>query len=110
MFACLDKRFDVFGGVLQNVVIKKDMVLLEDQDDGRAAEGEVTFFFAAQEDRPIVSLGDGGDGKSTDFDEECLSEIGQIKQGDFAVICREDVEILVEGKWIDGVVSAFHWP
>ena len=110
MFAGLDKRFDVFGGVLKNIVVEKHMVFLEDHDDGRAAEGKIAFLFAAHENRAIIGLRDGRDGEGTDFNEKSLSEIGKINHGDFAVICRENIEILVERERIDRVVSAFHWP
>ena len=86
------------------------MVFLEDHDDGRAAKREIAFFFATHENRAVVCLRDGRDGEGTDFNEKGLSEIGEDKHGDFAVICREDVEILVERERIDGVVFAFHWP
>ena len=96
MFTGLDERFDVFGGMFQYIVVEKDMAFLEDHDDGRAAEREETFLLAAEEDGTIMSLCDGGDGKSSDLNEERLSEIGEIKQGDFAIVRRENIEILVE--------------
>ena len=110
MFAGLDERLDVFGGMFQNVVVEKNMVFLEDHDNGRAAEGEIAFFFAAQEDGAVVGLGDGGDGEGSDFDVEGLAEIGEIKHGNFSVVRSEDVEMLVERKRIDRIVFAFYWP
>ena len=110
MFAGLDERFDVFGGVLKNVVVEKYVVSLEDHDDSRAAEGEIAFFFAAHEDWAVVCLRNGCNGEGADFYEKGLPEIGEIKHGDFAVVRCEDVEILIERERIDGVVFAFHRP
>ena len=86
------------------------MAFLEDHDNGRSAKGEIAFFFCAHEDGAVRALRDGGDGERSDFNEKRLPEIGEIQKRDFAVIGRENVEILVERKRIDGVLFAFHRP